>query len=959
MIWSLRTIAFVLLSALSATRGLQARGKIRGAQLSTNNSILLENIEQSRRLQAKDCTQTLSSDRGGAGGLTNTSQTQFGPLIASQCEEMTIRHRLEGNGLAREANNFGGNILDPPCDRNFFGRATWWNFIGMGERVLVSTCHAATNISTALFLYQSPNYLCDAIECVARSNLNQCGAGGVDTFFADQNVLYYLSILGDNGNNRNEVGPEGEMAVSFTRQSNGCTTSIPLLNSRGIVAEAVLDESTSLVGPQCDSNLNGHGVWYQLLGTGETILLSTCHNATTIPTAISVYESPVNMTGNTCNGLKCQDFASSSPSCLDANNQSKGSLIKIKTTVDLTHYVAIVGDNGNNDVYPPGPEGTVGVNMVREFNGCDRDLAPLLLDDGSVVVTSTSADEGAPMVGPQCNQNFNGYGRWYHFVGQGEPVLVSTCHQGTTIPTVVSVYEAGDDIGSCQTSTCKAFNDSNLCENGNGSIVFLPEAEEGKMHYLSVLGHNGNALYPPAPEGTISVNVVTRSNGCDEARSLSDDGSKTMVDTASAPLLGPQCGMQYNGKGYWFEIVGKGRQVEASTCHVETTIPTIISVYQSSHGGCGSELTCYAMETTSPNDCSPLSFFAEEGIVYKISVMGDNGNSLLPAPEGQIGLSITRQVTCPCWSMAELEESTPDIITYLAESCNTIITGDLRTLSFPTNSASISILDNDGQGVMIASLGFVDPRIECYIEGPTISRLIEYVNLDDEVEACLAILYERCGTLSRAGGVWSMFEEACSPENFSDTIFSSQIGAGYHGCLKVATEAPSSPPSNSTSDAPVSQPSSTPSASPSIFCPCWTANELATATPLSLNYTEESCNTEIVGDLDAVSNPPSRAGIRVVDEAGLGARIVRLGPNDNRVACTMAGGLTRSILSLQPDEVEACLVLLYDRCSELSEAGGINSTFSSQCSFLDFSNTLLVSQDNADYDNCLQLAASG
>lgn len=300
---------------------------------------------------------------------------------------------------------------------------------------------------------------------------------------------------------------------------------------------------------------------------------------------------------------------------------------------------------------------------------------------------------------------------------------------------------------------------------------------------------------------TTNCKETTKSNPCDNARVMPDDGTKIVMNTTNAPLLGPQCNSTYNGKGYWFEIEGKGRHVEMSTCHEETSIPTVISVYQSSKGGCGTQLSCSAFKTTRTSGCSPLRFFAEDDIIYKISVLGHTGTiSLHEAQDQIIGLSITREVTCPCWTASELLSTTPITNEYLAQSCNTINTDNLGDSNFDMadSSTSIFILDTMYQGATISRMRFNESRIECSLEGSLINRSIQDMALADEVEVCLGLLYDRCTELSFEGAVWSMFQEACSPDDFVDTILLSDddVNDGeYMDCLKVGTDVPTPMPS--------------------------------------------------------------------------------------------------------------------------------------------------------------------
>lgn len=937
-----------------------------------------ESKATTRRLQTKGCVTKLSDGRGGAGAVSKCATGsggdnpgRGGKTIATSCTEVTTQHQIPGDGRAIAAHNFEGPVIDPPCDFNYYGRGTWWTYVGTGEPVMVSTCHSFTNISTALFLYQATNgFDCNSLECFARSNRNQCGNGGFDAFFASKDIVYYLTLLGDNGNNRNVMGPQGTMAISVTRQSNGCSSNLMRLDGRGTVVYEDIGENSPFLGPQCDSTLHGKGSWFEFMGTGENVLLSTCHDASTIPSVLTVYGTSDG--DDICSDLDCKGTATASQDCVGPDGTSKGALLKIKADDDQLHLVSVVGDNKDgSDAFMPGPEGTFGINVIREFNGCDADLALPLLDDGSVTVAEVSSGSGSPLLGPQCDQNYNGRGQWYQFIGKAEPLLISSCHSETTIPTTISLYETAGQDRTCQRSSCKAIVDSSVgCGNGTGSAFILPNAIADRIYYMSILGDNGNVLYPSGPEGKIGVSVLAQSNGCKQAATIQDDGTLRIFNSRFGSRLGPQCDTQYNGKGNWFRFVGHGRAVEASTCHPATQITTAIAVYRSSFGECEGHLTCLNMSTSSSGCANGLGntirFFAEEGVEYKIAVFGDNGNTLQAGPEGRIAFSLTRDMSCPCWTALELELFTPSGAggEYLPIACNTMIFGSSGSdLSVPRNQASISILNTDGFGATLhrqpmSSLSQQD-EFECVMEGP-LTRITNSLGggvsslRDVDIEDCTSLLYARCSELAASGLIDSSFPSKCSEQDFVETITLAEGEAGYDNCMEVSTMPPTAAPTE------------VPTSSPTISCPCWTAQELALVTPIGFSYDSASCNTEITGDLALPANPANRASIRVVNTFGFGARIIRLGAeenqeferigfDENQFSCSMSGAITRNTFTVGAEQVSACLELVYERCEFLSGVDAVPSSFGQECSLDDFTRTFFESENEGPYDNCLSL----
>ena len=120
-------------------------------------------------------------------------------------------------------------------------------------------------------------------------------------------------------------------------------------------------------------------------------------------------------------------------------------------------------------------------------------------------------------------------GLWFSFIGTGNEMTVSTCYQGTTIDTYLSVYE-----GSCGDLSCVAGNDdqsepfyNDLCPVTFVASTVAMNTVEGQEYFVLAMGVFGE-------EGDFEVGLSCVLEGCTDVTACnydpeanSDDGSCT------------------------------------------------------------------------------------------------------------------------------------------------------------------------------------------------------------------------------------------------------------------------------------------------------------------------------------------------------------------------------------------------------------------------------------------------
>ena len=215
----------------------------------------------------------------------------------------------------------------------------------------------------------------------------------------------------------------------------------------------------------------GGGLWYSFVGTGEDILVSTCHPGTDYDTYLSIYTSD------------CDE-----PICVASNDDSATCSASGKSEVS---FFAAMG--GTYKILVDGLNGAEGNFQLSITCGdpCENAI-PIICTE---VVSGNTVN--APLAnGPACGAAPNGKGIWYKFEGNGYCIDLTTCWEDNGIPTEfdtqISVYE-----GSCSSLSCIAYNDDAEYCNANGShpgssnLSF--SSVQGLDYYILVHGKNNEA----------------------------------------------------------------------------------------------------------------------------------------------------------------------------------------------------------------------------------------------------------------------------------------------------------------------------------------------------------------------------------------------------------------------------------------------------------------------------------
>jgi hypothetical protein len=283
------------------------------------------------------------------------------------------------------------------------------------------------------------------------------------------------------------------------------------------------------------------GVWYTVVGTGLPLQVSTCYR-TNFDTQLLIFR-----------GLDCQAAETAEFECIAYNDNgpseycgaSLESSVTWTTVFNETYHVLVAGSNQE--------DGTFGLQVVETVvnDVCETSIGPIPIDstpilgstegatwEGDHVVFGTCADEVVvagedPKVEP-------GRGVWYTVTGTGAPLVASTCHDGTTFNTQLSVFQGScgaagvgtifngtnSNSGNTPTSSqlvCLAANDNQnkacpLQDAMTTASTVTWATLFGQVYWILVHGRDNSA-----GQFVLTITEAVQNDLCETARHVLDD----------------------------------------------------------------------------------------------------------------------------------------------------------------------------------------------------------------------------------------------------------------------------------------------------------------------------------------------------------------------------------------------------------------------------------------------------
>ncbi|KAL3923181.1 MAG: hypothetical protein SGILL_001802 [Bacillariaceae sp.] len=162
----------------------------------------------------------------------------------------------------------------------------WYSIAGTGEVILLDACGSAgvQSQGTRLSVYSDG---CTSLNCEADVE-DDCNLV-VETNFGEDYTVYLETISTDLG---------FPLELDVYANNDRCNSAFGPLKQGDIVRGSTADASLDTV-PLCGLSARGPGVWYTLIGTGETATIFTCSEFTDFDTQITLF------TGGDCGSLEC------------------------------------------------------------------------------------------------------------------------------------------------------------------------------------------------------------------------------------------------------------------------------------------------------------------------------------------------------------------------------------------------------------------------------------------------------------------------------------------------------------------------------------------------------------------------------------------------------------------------------------------------------------------------------
>ncbi|MFQ5423437.1 MAG: hypothetical protein ACE5F9_05590 [Phycisphaerae bacterium] len=535
----------------------------------------------------------------------------------------------------------------------------WYQFVATDSSALVSTCNTAapaTDTLVAVYSLGNPANPCGTLTEIGCDD-DACGASGsaeVCVTGLTPGQTYYIQLATNPGST---VGGLTLDLHCPCMGNDDCATAtlvaVPSVTS-GSTATATAD-----VAPTCSFvNDTAPGVWYQVIGTGNTMTASLCSGVTAYNSKLSVYcggcasLSCVTANDNFC-GLQSEvswcsaagesylilvhgfgfdagafelaltDGAPCSPpdgSCGPPPPVMGACCTGMACTVDTQANCVAGGGSYQGD----GTDCTGNPCAVQPANDMCAG-AELIPCGGSATLDNTLATQDPTDPSFTCRQFGAGPGFrtvWYRFVATDTSALVSTCNTQPPLQnTLLAVYAVGnpaDPCGSlvlpelgCSDNDCGATGYSEICLTG------LNPAEE---YFIQV------ATFTSNDQGTYALDLQCPCPGLPPANDACAGAtpvaipSTTPGSTANATVDAvAACDfINVTAPGVWYQVTGTGNIITASLCNGATAYNAKVSVYS---GTCAS-LVCVAANDNFCGLQPEASWCSSVGLNYLLLVHG-------------------------------------------------------------------------------------------------------------------------------------------------------------------------------------------------------------------------------------------------------------------------------------------------------------------------------------------------
>lgn len=485
-------------------------------------------------------------------------------------------------------------------------------------------------VSSSIFHGFNPKFDCSNVQEGATSDPCLAGDTTVDGDLFSGLSINMTSCLGP------IILPEPEFAPTIdSNEFISCSDRDPISPNGALIIGDVINVDSEVSSPFCFETSGSFfgGTWFNVLGDGGLVTVSTCSPATDFDTIISVFN------GASCQDLQCVDGNDDGETCGSSQVHSQ---VSWPSQANELYRVLVRGLN--NEI------GKFGLSITSTSTsttvGCEFAISLELGGEESASIQAAS-----PLGERGCGiESLSGYfvGGWFQVIGNGNVFTLSTCLTQANTPTDISVYTGGCGNLLCQemfeqaTTLAKCGTDATLFSNG--AVVSWP-TQENEVYYVMVSGYQGNFGIRLTDAAVTTVN-----DQCESAVSVLTDGFPlegfTQNAIADGESLNDFCETGSENSGLWYSLNGTSEDLSINACSPDGADSKVsVSVFQ---GNC-SDLVCITGKLFSltcgtesvqdqsrrvlqendtilddESDNADLRWFAEAGTIYQILVRGDS-----------------------------------------------------------------------------------------------------------------------------------------------------------------------------------------------------------------------------------------------------------------------------------------------------------------------------------------------
>ena len=356
--------------------------------------------------------------------------------------------------------------------------AVFYTFVGTGSLIKISTCSDQTTFPTALSLFPGCARRCQARTSTVDLDCPNSNGASI-TFTSVPDTVYYVAVHG------RVTGTTGNFAVQafeFIPPANTyCFAAIEIVPVEGETVSVSGSTVNATIGTTPFNtflcSINQPKIFYEVVGTGNRVMIDTCSSETSAPTSMFVAESCDQSTGSIISEIDA-----------DCPNPNAATL-QLDTLPGLKYVLSVCATEAGDEV----EDLTVRVTDLVPPSNNDCSGA-IQLEPGSSIQGTTANATSGPDLGFVVRPTGIAPTVFYTVVGNGNEFRASTCSNWTNYETAITVTSV-NVAGSCGSSIAGSFSDTSCTATDiSFASVVSWETEADQIYNIVVHGRFAGAL---------------------------------------------------------------------------------------------------------------------------------------------------------------------------------------------------------------------------------------------------------------------------------------------------------------------------------------------------------------------------------------------------------------------------------------------------------------------------------